>query len=445
MTAVPVLVPRTSPRLQYVLDWLPFNITEQWYTICTNEAEIPEGTFFISYGKKLPGALSVPDTGLLWETGIAPQQVAQGTWNHLPTLFAADGDCTLPFDIFSAIFYLLSRYEEYLPYTPDRHGRYPATESILYQTGLLQRPIVDEWVYRLRKILQTDFGQAPFTNIFRFEPSYDIDIAWSYQNKGLLRNAGGLARDILKGDFPAAAKRIGVLAGNKKDPYDSFARLQVLHEQFNLRPYWFILAALKTTPFDKNISPRHPEMKALIYRLSRQGDMGLHPSYYSFDPHIFKAERMVMERITGREFISSRQHYIKMKFPDTCKLLLGQAGSWCDFSIGYGTHPGFRAGTGEAFYWYNFEAEKEEFMLQLNPFCFMDTTARYDCGMPVDEAFELLRKMAQSLKTCNGRLTTVFHNFSLGTDKEWSGWYEAYERFVQEVGMQSEPELSRKV
>jgi len=34
--------------------------------------------------------------------------------------FKSEGD--YPFDIFSAVFYLLSRYEEYLPYKKDMYG-----------------------------------------------------------------------------------------------------------------------------------------------------------------------------------------------------------------------------------------------------------------------------------------------------------------------------------
>jgi hypothetical protein len=61
----------------------------------------------------------------------------------------------------------------------------------------------------------------------------------------------------------------------------------------------------------------------------------------------------------------------------------------------------------------------------------MDTTAHYEMGLSVEEAFEKLLYFKNSLQKINGLLLTVFHNFSLGTDKEWEGWAEAYADFIK--------------
>ena len=45
----------------------------------------------------------------------------------------------LPFDVFSAIFYLVVRYEEYLPFVKDQHGRFTAHKSISHELGFLQK------------------------------------------------------------------------------------------------------------------------------------------------------------------------------------------------------------------------------------------------------------------------------------------------------------------
>ena len=38
------------------------------------------------------------------------------------------------FDLFAAVFYLVSRYEEYQGFIPDAHKRFPPEASILYKT-----------------------------------------------------------------------------------------------------------------------------------------------------------------------------------------------------------------------------------------------------------------------------------------------------------------------
>jgi hypothetical protein len=43
----------------------------------------------------------------------------------------------LPFDPLAATFYLVSRYEEYLPFIPDEHGRFPAKQSFAFSNGFL--------------------------------------------------------------------------------------------------------------------------------------------------------------------------------------------------------------------------------------------------------------------------------------------------------------------
>ena len=47
-------------------------------------------------------------------------------------------DEIIPFDVFSATFFLVSRYEEYLPHVKDDYGRFLATESLAFKEDFLQ-------------------------------------------------------------------------------------------------------------------------------------------------------------------------------------------------------------------------------------------------------------------------------------------------------------------
>lgn len=423
-----------SPRLRYVLDWV---LTERLgfsYRLVHKVAEARTSRYCIAYGH-LPDAFSIPASGLLFESGILPQEVVQGLWHSRPTLFHVLGQATdLPFDLFAAVFYLLSRYEEYGAYTPDRHGRYPYTESILHRAGILENPLVDEWICLLRtqlmKAWQVDLPQKPF----RFHPTYDIDIAWSYRHKGFKRSAGAYFRDIVNGHFPSLLERTRVLTCTSPDPYDAFEWMKKLHAKYALVPHYFVLAAEKASAFDKNIPPRHPAMRQLIQSLAMEAPLGLHPSYQTNTQNdLLHAEKNILEGITGAEIISSRQHYIRLFLPATYRALLA-AGITADYSMGYSTTLGFRAGTGESFLWYDLLLE-ETTAFRVHPFCFMDTTARYDLGLDVEASFLRLRQMTGALRHCGGMLTTIFHNFSLGSDAAWPHWRDAYQTFVSEVNV----------
>lgn len=430
-----------SPRLQYVLDYILHERLGLTYRLVHETQALAGLPFYISYGESVAGGISLPDSGLLREKDIRQQNIHTGIWQNLPVFFyKEDTDYTLPFDLFSAVFFLISRYEEYDNWIPDQHGRYPATESILFRNGWLERPLVDEWLTAFTRLLC--LAQVPVSaGQFAFIPTYDIDIAYSHRYKGIIRSSAALIREGLQGKWLAAQDRIETLTGRKADPYDSFSRIEKMHTQYSLTPHYFILVSLHTTAFDKNNHPLHPAMRQLVRQLDREGITGMHPSYFSANPAVFKAEKDMLEAITGHPVQHSRQHYIRMKLPDTMRQLISHA-IMQDYSMGYGTHLGFRAGTGMPFRWYDLAAETVS-PLTIHPFCFMDTTARFEARLDPEAAYTRMLAMRQVLQQNHSRMITVFHNFSLGTDAGWKGWPEMYARFLHTTSANDETAASQ--
>lgn len=435
MPTITVLASHTSSRLLYTLDWLLKEQLQLNYTLVFDPKEAPASDFFIVYGfnaMAFENAFFIPDNGLLWEKNISEAWHEKIDQSLKTALKNSAVTSSFSFDLFSVVFFLLSRYEEYFPFTLDKHNRYPATDSILFKNDVLERPVIDEWLQQFRNVLQNNFAVNIVTPAFRFMPSYDIDIAWSYKNKGLARNAGALLRNFSRGNFAETKNQLSVLSGKKTDVYDAYLWMDTLHKNFSLRPLYFILAALETTPFDKNIDPNHPAMQTLIKAFSASGIVGMHPSYFTENnDRLFASEKSTLANVSGKPVYISRQHYIKFRFPQTCHQLIENSIT-DDFSMGYGTHLGFRAGTSCSFLWYDLQNEQAT-TLKIHPFCFMDTTAHYEQQLSAATAFERLQKMADQIKASNGQLITIFHNFSLGTAAEWSGWREAYRTFVSSV------------
>ncbi len=447
MEKIVVYSTHQSTRLTYVLDWLITERLQLSYQLTNNEQDAIDAPFCITYGTILPGKISIPDAGLTTKNSITSLATADagihgnkgleectpaiGDWNGLPVLFAGTENHTLPFDILSAIFYLLSRYEEYFPQNTDRHGRYPATDSILYKQGWLTRPIVDEWVEAFRQLLETNWSVTIAKPAFTFQPTYDIDMAYSHAYKGIKRIVGAYIRALLKGDVQQISERTQVLKKKAVDPYDSFTWLRHLHEEHGYKPIYFVLSALRTTPFDKNIHPKHPAMVRVIKQLAKEGEVGIHPSYYATHYDVMAKEQNTLKKIIAHPIHISRQHYIRLMIPTTYHLLMDNEITQ-DYSMGYGSHIGFRAGTGSSFLWYDLLKESVT-PIRTHPFCFMDTTAHFDMAMSVTDAFAALNKMVADLQRCGSTLNTVFHNFSLGTDQQWHGWNSAYATFLAKM------------
>ena len=246
----------TSARLQYICRLLFAEIMGVEHAITI------DGEYFrnfhgvkINYSDTDLGvdSFGIPNHGLLFEKGTRQQHIDCFETNGYKAFFQIPGT-DLPFDILSASFYLVSRYEEYLAHQKDIYGRYAHTNSLASREDFLKMPLVNIWVKDL--VNKLSFKYARFTvryARFKFVPTYDIDIAYSYTHKGLLRNMAGLFRS-------PSAERLQVLAGYKKDPFNSYAWLDALHATYDLHPLYFFLVARNNGRFDKNILPNKEAM-----------------------------------------------------------------------------------------------------------------------------------------------------------------------------------------
>lgn len=422
-----------TPRLKYIVDFINKEVFDQPIRI-TNDIEE-----FSSYSNPKLNYSETEFSGkefflkpvpLLFEEGIRPQAIECFELNFYKAFFETSGD--FPFDIFAASFYLLSRYEEWLPHEKDQFGRFAHTGSLAFKEGFLQTPLINIWLHDFKKALKDKFPELIFhRNNFKFLPTYDIDIAYSYLYKGWKRNAGGLARSVLFGRWGELKDRILVLMKKKKDPFDAYEWLDSLHLYCRTRAYYFFLLAKDQKGYDKNISPDSDGLQDLIRYHSGGYTVGIHPSWQSTEETSLLGEEVeLLEKLTGKKIAYSRQHYIRITLPETFRRLI-HVGIEKDFSMGYGDINGFRASFAGSFFWYDLEKESAT-KLQLFPFCFMDANSYYEQKMDPRQALHELMTYYHSIKKVNGLMVTIWHNQFLGSDPMFEGWNKLYEVFLKE-------------
>ena len=423
-----------TPRLRYILDFIgkqtigrPFQGINEIETFRQHTG--PK----INYSKEriTESEFRIKNTGLLFEEETREQIIECFETNNYKAFFKTEGD--FPFDIFAASFYLMSRYEEYLPHKKDIYGRYAHENSLAFKENFLHLPLINIWIEDFKNCLQLKFPTltthpSPFT----FLPTYDIDEAYSYKYKQWWRTIGGLMRSAVKGDWQMMGERWRVVFGKQKDPFDSFDWMDQLHQQFDLRPIYFFLISKKTGKYDKNISPSKRSMKHLIREHGDRYSIGIHPSWQSGDdPGKLKLEILKLSHIVGKQINSSRQHYIRFTLPQTYRQLI-DLGIESDFSMGYGSINGFRASVTSSFFWYDLEKE-EQTKLLLYPFCFMEANSFYEQKYSTQKAFEELKHYFDIVRSVNGTLITIWHNSFLGKAKKFNGWREVYEQFISSM------------
>lgn len=420
-----------TPRLQYVLHFLS-RYYGQSIQLTTDETvyRTASDACKITYNSQsvLENEIHITPHSLLFENGIKPVVITCFNHNNNKAFFETGG--TLPFDLFAAIFYLLSRYEEYGPHQKDMYDRYAHENSIAYQHNFLKTPLVNSWLEDFRKLLmQKDASFAIHHSPFTFQPTYDIDIAWSYKAKGFKRTAGGLFKTLGAKKWQKATERIQTLRNEKPDPFDAYDWLNDLHQQYGLKPLYFFLVAQQRSKLDKNPSPRNKLFQNLISDIAKQYSIGLHPSWQSGDDaRLLQYEKGFLEKVSQQPIAASRQHYIRFTLPHTYRQL-STTGISGDYSMGYGSINGFRASVATPFYWYDLEQEQET-NLVVHPFCFMDANAYYEQQQSAEETWQELLHYYHVVKAVNGTLCTVWHNHFLGTDPAFKGWRELYEKFV---------------
>ncbi|MEP7143145.1 MAG: polysaccharide deacetylase family protein [Ferruginibacter sp.] len=420
--------PVISPRLQYICHFI-FKEIMLFDLLMTADPTVFQNYtgIKINYTNESIANeyLTIGNCGLLFENNIREQDTRCFEADNYKAFFKTE-NADISFDIFSASFYLLSRYEEYLPHKKDLYGRYAHENSLAFKENFLHLPLINIWVKHLAEILQRKFPTFTFyPSLLTFIPTYDIDIAFSYQHKGWLRNTGSFFRS-------PSMSRLKVLMGLNKDPFDSYDWLNHLHSRFNLQPIYFFLLAKENGIYDKNILPQKKAMWNLVQQHAKKYTIGLHPSWQTGDkPALLEKEKKQLETMSEMPVTRSRQHYIRFNLPFGYRLLI-ENGITDDYSMGYGSINGFRASVASSFYWFDLQ-KNEPASLRIHPFCFMDANSFYEQKFTAAEAHNELVRYYLICKEVNGQLITIWHNNFLGTDPQFAGWRDIYEQFVELV------------
>lgn len=377
-------------------------------------------------------ALWVAPCGLLAETGIRAQSCGFFMANETPALFpTAVSGAHFPFDLFAATFFLTSRYEEYLPAARDAHERFPSGSSIAARNGFLHRPVVNEWANLLAKAIQALYPTLSWKPLsYQFQPTYDVDIAWAYGHRPLWHNLSAIGVDLVRGRWKRLGNRIAVGRGQAEDPYFTFPWLEALHQRYELQPVFFFLLG-DYSRLDPNIAAKRPPFRQLIAQTGAVHPIGIHPSYAaSKDPSRMGIEIERLSEICRQPVVRSRQHFLRLRFPDTYRELLN-AGIREDYTLGYADQPGFRAGIAAPFYWYDLEQE-ESTPLLLHPFQVMDVTLQQYMGLSPSEAVAACATLSDTVRKTGGVFSTLWHNSSFSALHGWYGWAGAYEEILKQ-------------
>jgi len=365
--------------------------------------------------KKILNVKQLQPASLLFENEILKHNISESKYLNEFCL-AFDGII----DPFAAIFFVISRMEEYQTPEHDHHKRFSVQSSILFKMNMHDKLVCERWTKAIisnlyqQKIVNKEYK----ANKLNICPSFDIDIAYAYLQKSGIRQVLSIAKDIIFKNKERSRERRKVLTGKMKDPYDTFSIILKITKKHPVILFWLLGNYAK---YDKNIAHSDIRHQSLIKRMAKKCRIGIHPSYLSNAmPQRVQEEINRLKNIIETPIIHSRQHFLKLHLPTTYHRIINN-GITNDYTMGYASRVGFRAGTIRAFKWFDL-TKNEMTELTIHPFAYMDGTLCEYQKLSIEQAIMQVEELYKEAKMFGGDFYFIWHNSTIGNYGKWKGW-----------------------
>ena len=336
-------------------------------------------------------------------------------------------------DLFSASFFMLTRWEEYVNKKRDSHNRFSAIESLAFKEGFLDRPVVNEYL----EVLKTELLELDASLVFKkYEYSllvtHDIDAPLMY---GSFKNhCKASILDILqRKDVRLLIKRnIGyfkIKILKREDPFNTFDYLMNLSEKYQLKSYFFFMGK-GLTGYDNMYKSSDRFIGRLVEKIKARGHyIGIHPTYDAYNSvEQFKKEKDELERTLNTKITFGREHYLRFEVPRTWQVWEENKMKW-ESTLSYADKEGFRCGICYPYSVFNI-LTRNKLKLKERPLIVMEGSfATYQKDINPKEMEDKIFYLIKSVKKYNGEFVLLWHNSSFNTN-EWKKYEYIYERVL---------------
>lgn len=411
-----VYIPKETPRINFVFKHICKRILNLDVKFTTKvEPFIAFKGVKFSYAKKQLGKeVFVEQYGLLNEQGFSDMEIKVGQWKDIPCFFKTSTSSSIPYDIFSASFYLLTRYEEYQPYVKDTSEGFPIEESIAYQNGFLELPVVDEWAFAMRDVLKDKFPEHDFPEGKpQLKSIIAVEEVFAYAQKGFVRQIGGFFKDLSQLQFKLIFKRIASIIRYQADPLNVYDEL-VEYYQSHDYPMHFMFQLSNYSRYSKNLSYNRTTYQRIIKSMGDYAHLGLLLGFEAVqDQSVFVKEKKRWEQIVNEELDNALIKRHALNFPDVYKSM-EKLNLSSDYSMGYKNSLGFRAGTCTPFLFYDLDLE-QLLPLTIYPSAFNSIIlADHD----KNDIVERIKKIKKRILRLNGYFLGIFENKDFAEEED---------------------------
>ena len=400
---------KNSPRIEYTFNHIFKLILNEKFSITYSKSEFIDfkGYKFSYANAPISEELFFQSNGLLEERGLENHEIIIFEWDNLKCFFKVGQKSAIPFDIFSAIFFLLSRYEEYMPHSSNNHSQFSHLESVAYKENFLEIPLIDFWIEKLISVLENKIklkckidskNQIASIIISSLRP-------YKYTNKYPFESFMIWFKNLFMLNLWEVIEHLLVLLKIKIDPWEIDDYIKDLLLDSKNKVFFFF--PFSSESFFRDETPKTNEnFKKYIKDVHDNFEIGLLPSnnalkkLKTFELENFNISKLIhikIDKILLQEGLKKISEDYKNSFS------LDYAN---DFSMGYVDAFGYRASTSSSFFFYDLSNEIKTKLL-VTPFV---AHHRLIDKINISEVADKIQRFKEIAKRFSGSFSIILNN-----------------------------------
>lgn len=399
---------KLTPRIDYIFKHVCVGMLGIEISFTSEiEAFISHNHPKISYGKvPLGSELYFEASDLLLENKIKAQEIDVMKWGYTYGFFPSSEKSALAYDIFAASFYLITRYEEYLPDNLDASGDFSVKQSLAFKNGFLMEPLIDIWADIFLNILLVSFPQLEYKkNSYKVNGLMEATQPFAYANQNVLNTTSGYLKELGQWKLKEVVTRTQTLLGIKPDPYDTFSWI-IQNTKIAEKSIIVFFMLGDNEDISKRQNTYSLKFQQKIKFIGDYEEVAIVFSKNTVEDHeLMKEEKSRMEAITHRPLRCSMFIDQSLKLPEAYRGLI-QLEIEKDYSMGYSEAVGYRASTCSDFLFYDLEYELKT-PLVISPIAISTQALRMHDSKSAERIVE---QYQEEILNLGGELNFLFSN-----------------------------------
>jgi len=257
-------------------------------------------------------------------------------------------------------------------------------------------------------IEQGYYADYPDGKPFAICLTHDIDLLYKTMGNKIYEAIGKI--HTARSEYMDFLKQIH----SKKLPWWNFSDIMALEDRYDAKSSFYFMVQ---DPGDQEYNYDIEDCETVIGELSDRGmEIGLHGGHAAYNDWIeMRDKKKRLEKITNKNVVGYRNHYLRLRIPDTFEYLQS-AGFHYDSTLGYADCIGFRNGMCHPFRPYNLTTHREIDILEI-PLNIMDSTLDQYMKMDLAKSWEMTKLLIDTVEMYHGTLTILWHNTSFCNEK----------------------------